>query len=339
MKRKLLIILGTCLLAAGPMASGQGSSGDAIQYSGAGFINWSNGWIYATGMSACNPKFPAGAQRAGLILGARKDAQRKLLEIVKGVTINSETVVEDYLSVSDVIRTEVHGMIRGAVMIGRPVMKPDCTAEVTMAMPIYPNLTRALLQAAESDPQIRKKLEPPQKKEIKYNYSPQTSTPKPPKPPPGTPPPPPVKPEPKPKPTPAPEPEPTPQPPPPPKPPVEEFPSNKLDWDGLVIDARKQKARPALLPVVYNQKGQIVYSRNNVNDETTIKAGIAGYARDLGAAKRHYRVAEEPLVVVARGVKGEKKTDPVVSDAASEYIRRTESRSGYLRQGRVMVVF
>lgn len=339
MKRKLLVILGICLLAGGPIASGQGSYDDAIQHSSAGFINWSNGWIYATGMSACNPKFPAGAQRAGLILAARKDAQRKLLEIVKGVTINSETVVEDYLSVSDTIRTEVHGMIKGAVMIGRPVMNPDCTAEVTMAMPIYPNLTRALLQSAKTDPQIKKKIEPPQKKEVKYNYSSKTATPEPPKLPPSTPPPPPVKPGPKPQPQPEPAPEPSPQPPPPPELPREDFPRNKLDWDGLVIDARKENARPALLPVVYNQKGEIVYSKNNVNDETTIKAGIVGYARDLGAAKRHYRVAEEPLVVLAREVKGKKKTDPVISDAASDYIRRTESRSGYLRMGRVMVVF
>ncbi len=335
MKTKLLIILALCLFVSGPIASGQSSSDDAIQHSGSGFINWSNGWIYATGMSACNPKFPAGAQRAGLILGARKDAQRKLLEIVKGVTINSETVVKDYLSVSDTIRTEVHGMIRGAVMIGQPVMKPDCTAEVTMAMPIYPNLTRTLLQTSKTDPQIKKKIEPPKKKEVKYNYSSKTADKDPPKPPPSTPPSPPVKPEPKPKP----EPEPSPQPPPPPEPPKEEFPQNKLDWDGLVIDARKENARPALLPVVYNRKGEILYSKNNVNDKTTIKAGITGYARDLGAAKRHYRVSEEPLVVVARDVKGKNKTDPVLSDAASDYVRHTESRSGYLRLGRVMVVF
>ena len=97
--------------------------------------------------------------------------------------------------------------------------------------------------------------------------------------------------------------------------------------------------KPALLPVVYNEGGSVVYSRNNVNDETTVQAGITGYARDLDAAKRHFRVAQDPLVVVAKQAKGTKSTDPVISDAAGTYIQRTEPNSGYLRLGRVMIVF
>ncbi len=333
MKKKLLALMGLCILLTVSMASGQQTGSDAIDYSGAGFINWSNGWIYATGMSACNPRFPRGQQQAMLKLGARKDAQRRLLEVVKGVTITSETVVKDFITVSDTVRSEVKGMIMGAVMIGTYVMKSDCTCEVTMAMPVYPNLTRALVKEARTNPTVKKKIDPPpQRPKQTYRYTSSTPTPPPPPPPPANPPPPPVKPTPR----------PTPPPPPPPPPPPassENFPASKLKWDGLVIDARRARAKPALLPVVYNESGVVVYSRNNVNDQTTVKSGIVGYARDLGAAKRHFRVARDPLVVVARKVRGTKKTDPVVSNAAGNYIKRTEPNSSYLRQGRVMVVF
>ena len=91
--------------------------------------------------------------------------------------------------------------------------------------------------------------------------------------------------------------------------------------------------------MVYNESGTVIYSRQNVNDQTTIKSGIVGYARDMGAAKRHYRVSRDPLVLVAKRATGTKKTDPVISNAAGNYIKRTEPNSGYLRMGRVMLVF
>lgn len=327
MKKLLILLLAFSLLVYTPYISGQaGEQGaEAIETSGPGMINWSNGWIYATGIAAPNPKFSLAQQRAGLVLGARKDAQRKLLETVKGVTITSETVVQDFITVSDIIKTSVRGMIVGAIMIGQPVFKPDGSCEVTMAMPIYPNLTQAIM----ADPQVRKKVEPPPAPRQTYNYTPNTPTPPPPPPPPVNPPPPPVNPPPV-------------NPPPPPPPPpsaTESFPAGKSKWDGLVIDGRQSGLKPALLPVVYNEAGTVVYSQTHVNDQTTIKAGIVGYARDLDAAKRHFRVAEEPLVIIARGARGTKKTDPVISNQAAQYIQQTEPSSGYLRNGRVMVVF
>lgn len=106
-----------------------------------------------------------------------------------------------------------------------------------------------------------------------------------------------------------------------------------------MIDGRQRGLKPALLPVVYNESGTVIYSQNNVNDQTTIQAGIVGYARDIDAAKRHFRVAEDPLVVVVRSAKGSKMADPVISNQASQYIQQTEPNSGYLKNGRVMVVF
>jgi hypothetical protein len=330
MIKKLLIFIGLILLALGPMASSQEAGGsDVIEPVGSGYINWSNGWIYASGEVSRNPKMTPGQQRAGCVRGARSTAQRNLLEAVKGVTINSETVVKDFMTVSETITMSVKGMIQGAVMVGKVDYRPDGTCKIMMAMPIYPNLTNAIL----SDPVAKKKAEPPPQPVQQYNYTPDTPNPNPPPPPPVEPPP---------LPPPPPPPPVTHEPPPPPPPPsvTESFPPEKSKWDGLVIDGRERGLKPALLPVVYNEKGIIVYSEANVgSDETIKKAGIVGYARDLGAAKRHFRVADDPLVVVARSAKGSKMTDPVISNAASQYIQQTEPSSGYLRAGRVMVVF
>jgi len=326
MKKKLLVLAGLCLLLTVPMASGQSS--DAIESTPGGHINWSNGWIYAKGMGTCSMKHHPGQRRLMAQRAARVDGQRNLLEIIKGVAITSETVVNDFVVESDTIRVRVEGVLQYAVLIGGYNLQSDnCTVEVTMAAPIYPNLSRAIIQTAKADPKLRKKIDPPARKPRQtYRYTQSTPKPPPPPPPPPTPPPPPPR-------------NPPPPPPPPPPPSTEHFSASKLKWDGLVIDGRRAGAKPALLPVIYNESGTVIYSRQNVNDQTTIKSGIVGYARDLGAAKRHYRVARDPLVVVAKRASGTKKTDPVISNAAGNYIKRTEPSSGYLRMGRVMLVF
>jgi hypothetical protein len=62
-----------------------------------GEIDWTNGYTRAKGYGFVDPEKPKGkanllAERAAVV-----DARRNLLEIIKGVHITSETVVEDYM--------------------------------------------------------------------------------------------------------------------------------------------------------------------------------------------------------------------------------------------------
>ncbi len=66
---------------------------------------------------------------------ARRDAQRKLLERIMGVRINSETLVRDFVTESDTIRTEASGIIKGASEVDRYYHDNELIVEVTMAVP------------------------------------------------------------------------------------------------------------------------------------------------------------------------------------------------------------
>ena len=52
-------------------------------------------------------------KRLMAVRAAKADAFRQLVEIINGVHVNSETVVKDFVTESDVIKTKVEGLIKG----------------------------------------------------------------------------------------------------------------------------------------------------------------------------------------------------------------------------------
>jgi hypothetical protein len=66
------------------------------------------------------------AQRA-----AQADAYRNLAERIRGVRIEGETTVQDFITKSDRIRTRVDALIRGAQVISSKEL-PDKTFEVVV---------------------------------------------------------------------------------------------------------------------------------------------------------------------------------------------------------------
>jgi hypothetical protein len=79
------------------------------------------------------------AERAAQVV-----AYRNLLESVKGVRVDSTTTVENFIVTSDVIRTEVNGIIQGAMIMDKKYMS-DGSVEVTVGMKLTGALADALL--------------------------------------------------------------------------------------------------------------------------------------------------------------------------------------------------
>lgn len=103
-----------------------------------GKIDWTEQYVESKGMSVIdNEKFKNPAQAKLMARrGAIVDAQRNLLEIIKGVRVVSETKVVDMITESDYILSQVDGVIKNAQIIGEPVEK-DGYIEVTMRVPLY----------------------------------------------------------------------------------------------------------------------------------------------------------------------------------------------------------
>ncbi len=100
-----------------------------------GTVDWSQRKIRATGVAAPNPNSPPGAQRAGALEAAKLTALRNLLQTVKGMAIDSETLVNNAMVESDVIRTRVSGFVQGFTVVDTRYMS-DMSVEVEVEIPI-----------------------------------------------------------------------------------------------------------------------------------------------------------------------------------------------------------
>ncbi len=110
-----------------------------------GSVDWTKGVVTATGFGAPPPNaVNAGQARAMAERAAFLVATRNLLETVKGIRVDSATLVENMIVSSDVIKTEVSGFVQGAQIIKKQV-NPDGSVQVTIAMKLNGDFSNAFL--------------------------------------------------------------------------------------------------------------------------------------------------------------------------------------------------
>ncbi len=348
----LLLIILICI----PLASTTQTfaASDAIETTANGTINWTFGEIYAKGIGAppSQPANPAQAramaERAAFVV-----AIRNLLETVKGVQVDSETVVENFMVKSDVIRTKVDGIVKGATIIKKEYMS-DGSVEMLVGM----NMKGALMNAVVPDdfgrssttpiPQTQQKpalipLKPsdirpaqpasqPAKPAIQPSITGKKSEPA--KPEPGKTSPSPVVSETKKEPV---------------KPePIKPSPAAASEATvafkggvatGLVIDGRGLGLRPALLPRIVDPQGQEVYVGQVVTRTNAVEQGVAGYAKDVSAAANNFRVTDNPAVIKGLSAAGASRTDVVIGQTDAQMLRQLSSKGEFLQYCRVIIVY
>jgi hypothetical protein len=167
MEKKSFVIIGLtiCILVlSSAVAVSQNSNGSkdlaqVVEQIGVqGKVNWSGGYLEATGIGT-PPEKPYGTaqERALALRKAQADAHRNLLEVVKGIHVDSDTEIRDLIVTSDAIRTKVDGLVQGAQIVNRNYLF-DGTVEVKMRMPIYGDnslasvIMPAILPASQASP-------------------------------------------------------------------------------------------------------------------------------------------------------------------------------------------
>src|SRR5512143_1315785 len=144
----LALLIVTFLVSAAGNASAQlvGTIKDVVESAGSsGKVDWTTGVITSVGIGA-PPAQPANAAQARAMAerAAQVVAYRNLLEAVKGVRVDSTTTVENFIITSDVIKTQVNGIIQGATVMDKKYMS-DGSVEVTVGMKLTGALAEALL--------------------------------------------------------------------------------------------------------------------------------------------------------------------------------------------------
>ncbi|WP_016955144.1 LPP20 family lipoprotein [Catenovulum agarivorans] len=114
-----------------------------------GGVNWSQGSIFAHGYGVA-PQNQIGSSKARLLArrAAQLDAYRNLAEIVNGVRVNSQTLVQDMTLASDTVRTQVEAVIKGAIMT-KDHYQND-VASVTMEIPMAGNLMETFIPKSKT---------------------------------------------------------------------------------------------------------------------------------------------------------------------------------------------
>ncbi len=129
-------VISVCAWGIAPVALAQTAKpGPLVEPMSSGSVNWTRGWVQATGIgvppSNAGPAGKALAQRAAFSV-----AVRNLLEVVKGVRIDSATLVENYLVQNDVIKSQVSGFVKGA-QVEKTNEFPDGSVEIFVKAPLW----------------------------------------------------------------------------------------------------------------------------------------------------------------------------------------------------------
>jgi len=268
-----------------------------------GSINWSIGIIAATGIGvpyeedygesrACDDAIKA-AEAAETV------ARRSLLEATRCVRVDSATLVKNFMAESDVIQSQVSGMVKKAQTVKKEYLS-DGTVKVTVAMSLRGGFAQLMLPGdIKQVPEIKTippvPLAPANKEKVSEASIPQS---------PG---------------------------------PTTQTVAPAI-YTGLVLDARGLNARPAMSPRILDENGQEVYGSAYVSRELVVQHGMAGYARDLTASQTNPRVIDKPFTVKGLRIKGPGRSDFVISNADAAKIRSASESLSFLKKCRVMIV-
>lgn len=145
MKSKSMFALIIVVLLAIPLSAYSDQGQDLIEQGDKGIINWSKGIVQATGIGAPPEKlYGKPSARPMALRAAKLDAYRNILEVVRGVRIDSTTIVRDYAVESDVIMSKVEGMVQGAEVVKKEYLS-DGTVEITLQMDLRGGFSQLVL--------------------------------------------------------------------------------------------------------------------------------------------------------------------------------------------------
>ncbi len=112
-----------------------------------GFIDWIKQKVVAKGTGAPPAKYYGKPQARPMAMrAATSDARRNLLEVIKGVHIDSATTVKNKMYRDDAIVTKVKGVLRSSTVDDIQYLS-DGTVEAVVSMPLTGQLGQILLQS------------------------------------------------------------------------------------------------------------------------------------------------------------------------------------------------
>lgn len=265
-------------------------------------VDWNNKFITVKGMGVANPALVTNPAHASMLArrAAIADAYRHLAEMVQGVQVDSETTVEQMMLVSDIVKTRLSAVIKGAVIVSEQEIAGGY--EVTMQLPMFGNngLSTAVIPpppVVEPFPQPAPEVIPSMPADSQTSgtsgytvagggkRSPMAAI---------------------------------------------------GGFTGLIIDCRGVGAlNPVMSPVIKNVKGVKLYGHENLNYDLVVRDGMVNYANDISQAGR---AGSNPLVIKAQSL-ADHNANPIVSEEDGNRILIENGATGFLNKTAVVFLY
>lgn len=269
-------------------------------------LNWQDSTITVIGMGV--PPTNARNRIQAMMMARRAavvDGYRQMAEVVKGVNVDSETTVENFMVTSDVTRTKVSALIQGARIVGER-QTPEGGYEVTMRISMFgvnDSLAAAVMprnETVETFPDPVQSVAPSMpaydsSASVNVRIDVTAGTPA-----------------------------------------TEATNSNPIGgYTGLIVDCRGLGLMPVMSPVLRNANGENIYGHRNLNPDYVVAHGMASYTKDINNGTA--RAGSNPLVVKAVAVQNN-NSYPVVSVADANRILIENRSTGFLEKTNVVFI-
>ena len=280
MKRTILGLLTACLLLMCSVAMAAGADFEMNRVEADGF-----GLPPAYAVSEAQARLMA--RRAAIA-----DAQRNLAEQIAGVQVDSETTVQNLQIASDVVKTRVSALLKGAKIISESA--EDGAYHVVMALPLYGvsnSLASAVLPHTTHRESFPTTILPEPDEPLYTPTQPETTTVT-----------------------------------------TTTTRTTTITnrqsgtYTGVIIDCTGLGLRSAMSPVIKTTAGEPIYGYKNLDSKKVIKNGMAGYSNGFGGNVS--RAGSNPLVVKAVGV--DHYFNPVVNVADAKIILEENGYTHFL---------
>ena len=119
-------------------------------------------------------------------------------------------------------------------------------------------------------------------------------------------------------------------------------------YTGIIIDARGKlpvhgefvegQANPCLFPRVWNEKMEVVYERNMMENAAAKEQSVCGYDWSDDESRYRARVGADPIHITAKQIFGHNRTDLVISDDDALRIFSIPENAALLKSGKIVLL-
>jgi hypothetical protein len=289
-----ILLIGSVVFA----QSNQGSNDEVVQNLSHGQVNWTSKVIVVTGSAAPNLKGGVVAAQVRLQTerAAELDAYRKILEIVKGVKVDSQWTIGDMMQAVPEVKTSVEGIIKGMKRIDTKYYSDggvDVVVQVDLEGMMASTVAKEVVKKSSAEKRgdavtVDKKEEAAKDKEVKKVEEKKVEAKKEEK--------------------------------------KEEKKAEMADTTGVIINVKGHPYQPVMFPKIVDDKNNEIFALDKADQSLVNEGRVVSYYLNENAAKNSDRVKDRPIIINAVSVRN--KSEIVIKSEDAKKINKDLFRTG-----------